>query len=129
MRGMIQRVQHAKVKVNDDIVGKVNSGLLLLLGIEKDNDHAKADKLLNKVISYRVFNDGIGKINLGLTDISGELLIVSQFTLIADTRKWLRPSVSSCARKLHNKVVTGHFGANMEATLLNNWPLTFMLKS
>ncbi|MDP0589102.1 MAG: D-aminoacyl-tRNA deacylase [Candidatus Endonucleobacter bathymodioli] len=145
MRGLIQRVQHANVTVNGDVVGAISAGLLLLLGIEKDDDHAKADKLLEKVLKYRVFNDDRGKMNLGLLEVAGELLIVSQFTLVADTRKGLRPGFSSCAspeyskdlyeyfvvcaNRLHDKVVTGQFGADMKVSLLNDGPVTFMLKA
>lgn len=144
MRALIQRVQHANVKVEGDIIGEIKTGLLLLLGIEKNDTKLKADKLLDKVLKYRIFNDVHDKMNLALTDINGELLIVSQFTIVADTRKGLRPSFSlgaspehgktmydyftSQATSIHKKVATGCFGANMEVSLLNDGPVTFILE-
>ena len=143
MRGLIQRVQHANVVVDGEVVGEIGPGLLLLLGVEKDDDQAKANKLLEKVLKYRVFSDTDGKMNLGLKDAGGELLVVSQFTLVADTRKGLRPGFSqgaspehgekmydyfvSRAKELHPEVATGKFGADMKVSLLNDGPVTFML--
>ena len=145
MRGLIQRVSHARVEVDGQVVGAIDSGLLLLLGVEKDDDQAKAHRLLDKVLKYRVFSDDQGKMNLGLKDTGGELLIVSQFTLVADTRKGLRPSFSSGAspehgermynyfveraRLLHSGVASGRFGADMKVSLLNDGPVTFMLEA
>ena len=144
MRGLIQRVQFANVKVDGETVGEIEEGLLLLLGVEKNDDQAKADKLLDKVLKYRVFSDQDGKMNLGLKDTGGGLLVVSQFTLVADTRKGLRPSFSSGASpehgekmydyfveracSLHHKVATGRFGADMKVSLLNDGPVTFNLE-
>lgn len=144
MRGLIQRVQHANVVVDGEVTGDIDSGLLLFLGVEKEDDQAKADKLLEKVLKYRVFSDSDGKMNLGLKDAGGGLLIVSQFTLVADTRKGLRPGFSSGAspehgenlynyfvsraKALHNDVTTGIFGADMKVSLLNDGPVTFMLE-
>ncbi|WP_252178707.1 D-aminoacyl-tRNA deacylase [Endozoicomonas sp. 4G] len=144
MRGLIQRVQFAHVKVNGETVGEIEEGLLLFLGVEKDDDQAKANKLLDKVLKYRVFSDQDGKMNLGLADTGGGLLVVSQFTLVADTRKGLRPGFSSGAspeqgekiydyfveraRALHHKVATGRFGADMKVSLLNDGPVTFNLE-
>ena len=144
MRGLIQRVQFANVKVDGDTVGEINEGLLLFLGVEKDDDQAKADKLLDKVLKYRVFPDEADKMNLGLKDTGGGLLIVSQFTLVADTRKGLRPSFSSGATPEHGEamydyfvkqaktkhadVATGQFAADMKITLLNDGPVTFNLE-
>ncbi|WP_062266366.1 D-aminoacyl-tRNA deacylase [Endozoicomonas arenosclerae] len=144
MRGLIQRVQFANVQVNGEIVGEIGEGLLLLLGVEKDDDQAKADKLLEKVLKYRVFSDQDGKMNLGLKDTGGGLLVVSQFTLVAETRKGLRPSFSSGAspehgekmydyfvgraHSLHHDVATGSFGADMKVSLLNDGPVTFNLE-
>ncbi|WP_448216105.1 D-aminoacyl-tRNA deacylase [Endozoicomonas sp. 2B-B] len=144
MRGLIQRVQYANVKVNGETVGQIAEGLLLLLGIEKDDDQAKADKLLDKVLKYRAFSDQDGKMNLGLQDSGGGLLVVSQFTLVADTRKGLRPGFSSGAspehgeklydyfveraHTLHHDVATGRFGADMKVSLLNDGPVTFNLE-
>ncbi|WP_330926915.1 D-aminoacyl-tRNA deacylase [Candidatus Sororendozoicomonas aggregata] len=143
MRGLIQRVQHASVEIAGNTTGKIDNGLLLLLGIEKTDDPAKANKLLQKVLKYRIFNDSDGKMNLGLNDTGGGLLIVSQFTLVADTQKGLRPGFSAGAsseagealynyfvaqaRQCHSVVATGQFGANMRVSLLNDGPVTFML--
>ncbi|MDD7804620.1 MAG: D-aminoacyl-tRNA deacylase [Endozoicomonas sp. (ex Botrylloides leachii)] len=144
MKGLIQRVKHASVTIDNATVGKIDLGLLLLLGIERNDDKATANKLLDKVLNYRVFNDDNGKINLGLKSIGGGLLIVSQFTLVADTKKGLRPGFSagatpeesealyhyfiSRAKQLHSNVATGCFGANMGVLLLNDGPVTFMLR-
>ena len=143
MKGLIQRVQHASVTVDGETVGQIGAGLLLLLGIERGDNEATATKLLDKVLRYRVFSDENGKMNLGLKDAGGGLLIVSQFTLVADTRKGLRPGFSagatpaqgealynyftSRAKVLHNDVATGRFGADMKVSLLNDGPVTFML--
>lgn len=143
MRGLIQRVQFASVKVDGKTVGEIGEGLLLFLGVEKDDDQAKAGKLLDKVLKYRVFPDENGKMNLGLKDTGGGLLVVSQFTLVADTRKGLRPSFSSGAtpehgetmydyfvsraKSLHADVATGQFAADMKISLLNDGPVTFNL--
>ena len=144
MRGLIQRVQFASVKVDGETVGEIGEGLLLFLGVEKDDDQAKADKLLEKVLKYRVFSDEQGKMNLGLKEAGGGLLVVSQFTLVADTRKGLRPSFSSGAspehgeamydyfvsraKVLHSDVATGQFAADMKISLLNDGPVTFNLE-
>ncbi|MGY0217956.1 D-aminoacyl-tRNA deacylase [Endozoicomonadaceae bacterium StTr2] len=143
MKGLIQRVKHASVTVDGEVIGEINAGILLLLGVEKDDDEQKAQKLLDKVLKYRIFPDEAGKMNLGLADIEGELLIVSQFTLVADTRKGLRPSFSrgaspehgeniynyfvSEARGRYGKIATGQFGADMKVDLMNDGPVTFML--
>ncbi|OQX38668.1 MAG: D-tyrosyl-tRNA(Tyr) deacylase [Oceanospirillales bacterium LUC14_002_19_P2] len=143
MKGLIQRVSHASVVVAGETVGAIDSGLLLLLGVEKDDDEQKADKLLDRVLRYRVFSDDNGKMNLSLADTGGGLLVVSQFTLVADTRKGLRPSFSSGATPekgnalydyfvkqaylRHPDVASGVFGADMKVSLLNDGPVTFML--
>ena len=145
MKGLIQRVQHASVVVDGTTVGEIESGILLLLGVERDDDQARADKLLEKVLKYRIFSDDQGRMNLGLKEAGGGLLVVSQFTLVADTRKGLRPGFSSGAspehgekmynyfvdraRKTHPDVATGEFGAHMEVVLLNDGPVTFMLET
>ena len=144
MIALIQRVKHAKVDVDGQTMGEIQQGLLVLLGVEKEDDQPLADKLLKKVINYRVFNDEEGKMNLSLQDIAGELLIVSQFTLAADTRKGLRPGFSvaatpSDAQSLYEYFVkqshslniptqTGEFGADMQVSLVNDGPVTFSLK-
>ena len=143
MKGLIQRVQHASVEVDGETVGEIGHGILLLLGVEKDDTTTQADKLLDKVLQYRIFSDHQGKMNLSLKDVGGGLLIVSQFTLVADTRKGLRPSFSSGAspadgerlytyfvaqaHKAHTTVATGRFGADMKVSLLNDGPVTFLL--
>ncbi|MFT4714262.1 MAG: D-tyrosyl-tRNA(Tyr) deacylase [Candidatus Azotimanducaceae bacterium] len=150
MRGLIQRVSEASVVVEGMTVGKVGRGMLLLLGIQKGDDHAQLDKLLDKVLAYRIFPDDAGHMNLSLTDIVGDLLIVSQFTLAADTKKGLRPSFSSaaapdvaeeiydefvlranirCTEHKCAKVQTGLFGADMKVALLNDGPVTFLLET
>lgn len=145
MKGLIQRVSQASVKVDDQVVGEIGAGLLLLLGVEKEDNEARAEKLLQKVLNYRVFADDGGKMNYSLQDVQGGLLIVSQFTLVADTRKGLRPSFSSGAtpadgerlynhfvmqaRSQWNNVATGLFGADMKVALVNDGPVTFLLES
>jgi len=124
--------------------GEIGQGILLLLGIQKHDDLALAEKLLNKVLAYRIFNDDVGHMNLSLSDTRGGLLIVSQFTLAADTNKGLRPSFSSSAppdmaeplydqfveiaRSRWRDVATGSFGADMKVQLLNDGPVTFLLE-
>ena len=144
MLGLIQRVSQAEVQVAGVAVGTIGPGLLLLLGVQKHDSGESIQKLLNKVVSYRVFADDRGHMNLSMKDIGGELLIVSQFTLAADTRKGLRPSFSSAAppdmaEQLYNQFVlaarelvpvqTGVFGADMKVSLVNDGPVTFLLES
>ena len=145
MKGLIQRVSSAQVVVDGEIIGKIDRGILLLLGVEKDDDTARADKLIDKVTTYRIFSDADGKMNLSLRDIEGELLVVSQFTLVADTAKGKRPGFSRGAppalgEELYNyfcdaakasgiKVATGQFGADMKVSLTNDGPVTFWLES
>ena len=97
MQGLIQRVKHAKVEINNQVVGEIGQGILVLLGVEKQDDEQAADKLLHKISNYRIFTDENDKMNLSLKDIAGELLVVSQFTLAANTKKGMRPSFSSAA--------------------------------
>lgn len=145
MLGLIQRVRGASVTVAGETVGSIDQGLLLLLGVEKDDGPAHVDKLLQKVLSYRVFADSEGKMNLCLKDVNGGLLVVSQFTLAASTDKGLRPSFSSAkppaeaeqlylqfvraAQSVHPLVAAGRFGADMQVALVNDGPVTFMLKA
>lgn len=145
MLGLIQRVCSASVTVAGEVVGSIDQGLLLLLGVEKDDDTEQADKLLQKVLNYRVFADADGKMNLSLRDVQGSLLVVSQFTLAASTDKGLRPSFSSAkppleaeqlydyflnsATATHAAVAAGRFGADMQVALINDGPVTFLLKS
>ena len=143
MIALIQRVTQAKVEVGGEVVGQIGKGLLVLLGIEKDDDRAKADKLAEKVLNYRVFSDADDKMNLNVQQVAGEVLVVSQFTLVADTQKGLRPSFSkgatpSLANELYEyfaqkcgekvKVECGRFAADMQVSLTNNGPVTFWLQ-
>jgi D-tyrosyl-tRNA(Tyr) deacylase len=143
--GLIQRVSHACVEVSGEVVGEIDRGILLLLGIQPEDTEASARKLLHKVMGYRIFPDEDDKMNLNVQQVGGGLLVVSQFTLAADTHKGLRPSFTSSAppalaETLYNsfvaearqacpKVATGIFGANMQVTLCNDGPVTFMLES
>jgi len=131
------------VEVGGEVVGQIGKGLLVLLGVEKDDDRAKADKLAEKVLNYRVFSDENDKMNLNVQQVAGEVLVVSQFTLVADTQKGLRPSFSkgatpSLANELYEyfaqkcgekvKVECGRFAADMQVSLTNNGPVTFWLQ-
>lgn len=144
MLGLIQRVSEAQVAVSDEIIGKINRGLLLLLGVQKDDVERNVSRMLNKVVNYRVFPDDKGHMNLSLLDVGGELLVVPQFTIAADTKKGLRPSFSTAAspgqaQALYDLFViqarnlcpikTGVFGADMKISLTNDGPVTFMLSS
>jgi len=144
MIGLLQRVTQASVEVDGEEIAKINQGLLVLLGVEKTDDEAKANKLINKILSYRVFEDESGKMNLSLRDVGGELLLVPQFTLAADTNSGMRPSFSSAAapsyasqwfdyvvqesRQSLGEVQAGQFGADMKVRLLNDGPVTFWLQ-
>lgn len=143
MLALIQRVKQAAVDVGGERVGAIGQGLLLFLGVERDDGVAEAERLLSKVLAYRVFNDADGKMNLSVQDVKGGVLVVSQFTLAADTTKGLRPSFSSAkppleaeqlyeyfltaARKAHSEVSCGRFGADMQVSLVNDGPVTFLL--
>ncbi|HSC75110.1 MAG TPA: D-aminoacyl-tRNA deacylase [Pseudomonadales bacterium] len=143
MKALIQRVSSAQVKVEGEIVGEIGQGLLVLLGVERNDDRACAEKLLDKLLQYRVFADAEGKMNLSVQDVSGGVLLVSQFTLAADTNKGLRPSFSGAAtpelarelydfsasylQKKHADVATGVFAADMKVQLTNDGPVTFLL--
>ncbi|MCC5879969.1 MAG: D-tyrosyl-tRNA(Tyr) deacylase [Idiomarina sp.] len=144
MKALIQRVSEARVVVAGDVVGEIGQGLLVLLGVEKPDTEAEAKKLAQRVVGYRVFADDEDKMNLDVRDIQGSLLVVSQFTLAADTHKGRRPSFSSAALpeqalSLYQKfcdhaaladvhVQTGEFGANMQVHLVNDGPVTFELR-
>ena len=144
MLGLIQRVSDASVVINGQVHGKIGPGLLLLLGVQREDTPARAEKLLSKIVNYRVFNDEKDHMNLSLIDVRGSLLIVSQFTLAADTHKGLRPSFSSAAspklaERLYDDFIeaarqfvpveTGQFGADMKVSLTNDGPVTFQLNS
>ncbi len=144
MKALIQRVSHASVSVDEEIVGEIAQGLLVLLGVDKGDDEASADKLVKKLLAYRVFSDAEDKMNASVRDVEGGILLVSQFTLSADTKKGLRPSFSSAAapaeaqrlydyveaqlRASHPQVATGIFAADMKVSLLNDGPVTFLLE-
>jgi D-tyrosyl-tRNA(Tyr) deacylase len=145
MIALIQRVSSAQVVVESNSVGKIDKGLLVLLGVEKHDDETTTDKLLKKIVNYRVFSDENDKMNLSLLDIGADILLVSQFTLVANTNKGLRPSFSSAAdpkiskelyeymiqqaKLLSIKVETGVFAADMKVSLTNDGPVTFYLKA
>ncbi len=145
MKALIQRVSSAKVDVDDQTVGSINQGILALIGVERDDTVEKAEQLLNKILRYRIFTDDAGKMNLSLNDIKGELLLVSQFTLVADTKKGNRPGFSRGASPEHGQnmfnqlvelaqktgltIQTGQFGADMQVSLTNDGPVTFWLES
>lgn len=145
MRALIQRVSRASVEVDGREVGAIGHGLLALIGVEKGDDQARADKLLHKLLHYRVFSDVEGKMNLDLQQVGGGLLLVSQFTLAADTGRGLRPSFSSAAPPTEGErlftylieqaqarwphVATGVFAANMQVALVNDGPVTFLLET
>lgn len=143
MIGLIQRVTRAQVDVDGMTVGQIGQGILLLLGVEKQDTMAQAQRLLERVLGYRVFPDETGRMNRSLQDIQGGLLVVPQFTLPADTQKGLRPSFTPAAdpslgRHLfdgfctmacsqHSIVASGVFGADMQVLLVNDGPVTFWL--
>lgn len=145
MKFVIQRVNHASVTVDNEVIGKINKGFLVLMGACNDDDEAIADKMVKKLISLRIFDDADGKTNLALKDVGGSLLIVSQFTLYADCKKGNRPSFVNAgspehANKLYEYVVeqckkevpiveTGSFGAEMTVDLSNDGPFTIILDS
>ncbi len=144
MIALIQRVANASVTVEEEVIGKIDRGLLVLLGVEKGDNEAKAKRLCEKLLAYRVFEDEAGKMNLNVQQVGGELLVVSQFTLAADTNCGTRPSFSSAATpkeasdlydyfvdQCHNneiKTATGRFAADMQVALLNDGPVTFWLQ-
>lgn len=145
MIALLQRVSHAHVVVDDKRVAEIQQGLLVLLGVEKADQTNDADKLLNRILNYRIFSDDADKMNLSLQDINGGLLLVPQFTLPADTRKGSRPSLTpaappaqanelfeymvSQAKALHANTAAGHFGADMQVSLTNDGPVTFWLQT
>ena len=144
MIGLLQRVKNASVTVNEQVLGAVKQGLLVLVCAEKGDSAEQCEKLAKKVLAYRIFEDENGKMNKSVSDIGGEILIVSQFTLAADTAKGLRPSFTPAAdpetgKRLYEhfiekikesglKTETGQFGANMQVALINDGPVTIWLK-
>ncbi len=145
MIGLLQRVSMARVEVGGETVGEIGPGLLVLVGVERGDAEAQADRLLERLLGYRVFADPEGKMNLSVRDIGGGLLLVPQFTLAADTRKGMRPSFTPAAppaegerlfaylagqaRRQHTPVATGRFGAHMRVDLSNDGPVTFWLQT
>ena len=144
MIALIQRVANASVTVGQQRVAQIDHGLLAFIGVERNDDTPQADRLLQRVLSYRVFEDETGRMNRSLADTGGGLLLVSQFTLVADTRKGNRPGFSrgadpdrgrmlfhylvDQAGKLHQPVASGVFGAHMQVALVNDGPVTFWLQ-
>lgn len=145
MRAVIQRVTRARVTVDDRVVGEIGKGLVVLLGVAKDDVKSDADYLASKIVSLRIFDDADGKMNVSVKDVGGGLLVVSQFTLYGDTRRGLRPSwsdaappeiaeplynyfVESCG-KLIQPVATGSFRAMMQVELVNDGPVTLIVES
>lgn len=145
MIGLLQRVSQARVEVEGQAVGAIERGLLVLVGVEKGDTESRAERLLERLLGYRVFPDEGGRMNLSLQDISGGLLLVPQFTLAADTRKGMRAGFSTAAvpeeglrlfeylvrqaRQNHLQVATGIFGADMQVSLINDGPVTFWLQA
>ncbi|WP_223668756.1 D-aminoacyl-tRNA deacylase [Kangiella shandongensis] len=144
MIALIQRVTESKVVVGDEIVGAIEQGIMALIGVERGDDKSKADKLLKKMLGYRIFADEDDKMNLSVEAIQGGLLLVPQFTLAANTKSGMRPSFSSAApptvgeelfhylveqaRHQYPQVKTGQFGADMKVHLVNDGPVTFTLQ-
>jgi len=142
---LIQRVTQAKVSINNHAIAEIGCGLLVLTGFQPDDDIKNITKMTNKLLNYRVFSDENDKMNLSVQQISGELLLVPQFTLAANTQKGLRPSFSSSAQPSiattlfdefvqqnnlqYPKIQTGQFGADMQVSLINDGPVTFWLET
>ena len=144
MIGLLQRVLQAHVTVAGNEIARIQQGLLVFIGVEQGDTEAQADRLLSRLLAYRIFSDDNDKMNLSLQDVNGGLLLVPQFTLPADTRKGLRPSFTPAAaphlgqtlfdylclqaRQHHPVVVSGQFGADMQVSLINDGPVTFWLQ-
>ena len=145
MKALLQRVSSSKVEVEGRVVGQINKGLLVFIGIEKKDDIISSDKMVKKILSYRVFSDSDDKMNLSVGDINGGLLIISQFTLAADTKNGTRAGFSTAmppteAENLYNYFLektksmatvteSGIFGADMKVSLVNDGPVTFLLET
>lgn len=145
MIAVLQRVTQAKVVVSGEVIGAIGLGLLVLVAVEQGDTELQALRMAERLLSYRVFPDAEGKLNLSVVDVGGELLLVPQFTLAADTRKGTRPSFTPAAdpvtgkylfdrlvdalRCRYPKLATGRFGANMQVTLTNDGPVTLILKT
>lgn len=145
MKSLLQRVSRATVTVNAETVGEIEHGLLVFLGLDRDDDRAGANRMVDKLLAYRVFADSEGRMNASVVDVHGGVLLVSQFTLSADTSKGLRPGFSSAMppreaeqlydytlaqlRRHHPLVASGVFGADMQVSLVNDGPVTFLLNA
>ena len=145
MIGLLQRVGSAQVSINSNIIASIEAGLLVFIGVEKGDTQQQADRLLEKILGYRVFPDEDDKMNLSLSEVNGGLLLVPQFTLPADTKKGMRPSFSAAAPpelgkqlfdylleraiQQHPLVESGQFGADMQVSLTNDGPVTFWLQT
>ena len=145
MKSLLQRVSRATVTVNAETVGEIEHGLLVFLGLDRDDNRAGADRMVDKLLAYRVFADSEGRMNASVVDVHGGVLLVSQFTLSADTRTGLRPGFSSAMppreaeqlydytlaqlRRHHPLVASGVFGADMQVSLVNDGPVTFLLSA
>lgn len=144
MIALIQRVSQASVSVSGKIIGEIQHGMLVFLGVEPSDSRSELDRLVNKVCNYRIFNDELGKMNLNVSQVNGEILVVSQFTLMADTKKGNRPGFSfagdpQASEMLYDAFITqvsergircasGQFGADMQVALINDGPATFWLQ-
>ncbi len=144
MKALLQRVARAAVEVDGECVGAIGTGLVVLLGLDQGDNEAVADRMIDRLLAYRVFPDEGGRMNRSVADIGGGVMLVSQFTLSADTRKGLRPSFSralppaeaaalyrytlSKLHRLHSPVAAGVFGADMQVSLVNDGPVTFLLE-
>ncbi|MGE5525756.1 MAG: D-aminoacyl-tRNA deacylase [Rhodospirillaceae bacterium] len=144
MIAVLQRVSRASVTVSGECIGEIDRGLMVLIGVQQGDRRVHADRMLERLLTYRVFPDDTGRMNLSVTDIEGGLLLVPQFTLAADTHKGTRPSFSSAAppeegealfdyfvqqaRERRASVETGRFGADMQVALVNDGPVTFVLR-
>jgi D-tyrosyl-tRNA(Tyr) deacylase len=144
MKALLQRVVQAQVDVDGESVGRIEQGLLVFLGLDVNDDRAAADRMLDKLLAYRMFADESDRMNNSVADVGGGVLLISQFTLSADTRKGLRPGFSTAMepaqaralydyilqrlKNLHPKVAAGVFGADMQVSLTNDGPVTFLLE-
>lgn len=144
MLALLQRVSSSSVTVDDEVVGRIGTGLLVFVGIEKGDREAEADRMLERILGYRMFSDDQGRMNRSVADVGGGVLLVPQFTLPADTRSGMRPSLSPAAppdvgralfdylletaRRQYDTVASGEFGAQMQVSLVNDGPVTFMLQ-
>ena len=144
MKALLQRVTEARVDVDDACIGRIGPGLLVFLGLDKGDDETAADRMVERFLAYRVFADASGKMNLSVVDTAGGVLLISQFTLAADTSRGLRPGFSTALppveaeqlynytlgqlQKIHSSVAAGQFGADMQVGLTNDGPVTFLLE-